>query len=424
MNTTTIYKLTSLPTIIISLIFFDSFFVYFGRVLTGNILAVNFIIPILLLVVLFTKGSKYFLPPEKYLVSLTLCSLGFLMGAAIIDQYGFHRVLETGSAASAFLAGYIYTRWNENKKLTMMILIIVGLAYSILCTIALFKVSPHYFPVIIKLWAFKGSLIERPEITTDQNFQIFYLLPVVITVVMCSRTIEYLSWAIGTALSLYVISELQTRSGLLVLFGAALLSVISPLFIKGTSKKKIIGLISIISACTILAIPIIIKFAHNIIIRFTETDYSTGIGRLESFTYLFDKVYNPLWWLPRGNSEFIQLTGNIPHSNLTAIFMDGGILSLGSWIVMSIIPLYNLGILFLKKKLDQHEAMIFIGALSMFIIQLSLNVPLMDSIWLWSGLALGTYLHHQYRSHEVTYDEIAEDTPKINTEKYSGVKLK
>ena len=420
------FKFYSLPSIILCLMLLDSLLVYYGRIFFGQILPVNMTIPILLTILVIFKGIKYVLPPEKYTIYLLLCSTGFIMGAIVIQEYGFPRVLEVPSAASALLAGYVYSRWNDNPKLTANIFLLVGLLYGFVCTAALLKVSPHYFPMIIKLWAFNGTLIERPEITTDQNFQIFYFLPAVLAVVSATKIKDYILWGLATILGLYVISALQTRSGLLVLISAAMLSIISPLFIKKTSKKKIIILFSVISVTTLLSLPIIIKYAHNIIIRFTETDYSTGLGRLHGFTFLFEKIYNPLWWIPQGNSYYKELTGNIPHSNLTAIYLDGGLISLVFWFLLSLYPLYKLGVFFIKKKLNQSEAMIFIGSISMLILQLSLNVPLMDIIWLWSGLTLGTYIRLISRKtdNEKEIDlEIKTVTTKQET-KFDGVTLR
>jgi len=415
-----------------SLILFDSLFVYLSKQHLGFIAPVNIIVPIFLILISIRKGYLYILPPRNIVILLALCSLGFISGAAILPEYGIHRVLETMSAVTAFIIGYIYIRWNDNEKSIYTVLLLVGVVYSLVCIIALSKLYPSIFPIVVKLWAFQGQLIERPEITTDQNFQVFYLLPAI--VILATPLNKYkLSIVLFIIISaFYILSALQTRSGILVIIGTVFLCLIAPLWTKTLGRKKTSILPLLFGIGIIILLPLILKYGSNILIRFTSTDFSTGLGRLHSFFYLFEHIYNPLWWVPQGNHELIELTGNKAHSNITAVFLDGGIISLISWIFIFIIPLIKLGKLFIKKKLDNISTIVFIAGSATMITQLTLNVPLMDQVWLWGGAVVAAIekTRHDTQTNVQSEARITPNPTITNDEnidsktKFSGVKLK
>jgi hypothetical protein len=58
--------------------------------------------------------------------------------------------------------------------------------------------------------------------------------------------------------------------------------------------------------------------------------------------------------------------------------------------VVILLPLIYLGRMLLNGDLDALATLIFIGGIASFIGQLSLNVPLMDQVWLWAGAVQGT----------------------------------
>ena len=371
------------------LIALDSFMTYIGKQITGTILPVNMIVPVLLAVLLALKGKNYLLPEQKIIMWISIAALGFSVGIITIPNTGLGRLFEIISAIIAFIVGYMFSRWAKDEDQAAKPLLLIGLLYATVCIIAVSKILPQYFPVIMKLWAHNGDLIERPEVTTDQNFQIFYLIPGMIVFALPFQKIRF-SLSVYIILgSLYALAALQTRSGLLIAAGLIFLATISPIWTKTLGKWKLYVIPALGILIGIILLPTILNMASGIIIRFTETDYSTGLGRLHSFLYLFEKIYNPLWLLPQGNDEFKALTGNIPHANPTALFLDGGILALVAWFALVVTPLFKLSKLFLQSRLDNLSVMLFIGAIAVFLTQLSLNVPLMDQIWLWAGVTNG-----------------------------------
>lgn len=292
-----------LITVAFVLIALDSLMTYTGRQITGTILPVNMIVPVILAIVFIIKGKDYFLPEKNTLGWLILATLGFSVGLITIPDTGLQRLFEVASAMVAFITGYVFIKWSKDENEVVKPLMIIGLLYTTVCVIAVSKILPQYFPMIVKLWAHNGQLIERPEVTTDQNFQIFYLIPGIIIFTLPFQKIRF-SLSVYLILgSLYALAILQTRSGLLIAIGLIFLTTFSPIWAKNLGKWKIYVIPALGLFIAVIFLPTILNLASSIIIRFTETDYSTGLGRLHSFLYLFEKIYNPLWWLPQGNEE-------------------------------------------------------------------------------------------------------------------------
>src|SRR5690606_11107339 len=110
--------------------------------------------------------------------------------------------------------------------------------------------------------------------------------------------------------SLYILSQLQTRSGVILIALTFILSFYIPVWMKTRS-----GLLPTFGAFIFLAIILtiyssqILGIAGGLIDRFLDDDFHTFWGRVHSATYLFGKVFNPAWWVPQGNSHFVRLYG-------------------------------------------------------------------------------------------------------------------
>jgi hypothetical protein len=100
-------------------------------------------------------------------------------------------------------------------------------------------------------------------------------------------------------------------------------------------------------------------------------------------------------------------TGARPHSNITATFLEGGILSLAAWFALVVYPVARLGLLFISGRLSHASTMIFIGCLTMLVLQLSLNVPMNDQVWLWTGAGVGVLAKEKIDGTEPVSSEIA-----------------
>jgi hypothetical protein len=115
----------------------------------------------------------------------------------------------------------------------------------------------------------------------------------------------------------------------------------------------------------------------------------TGSARLASNVYLLTKLFDITWWVPQGNGEFLRAYGDVPHSNMTAMFMEGGIFGLGLWLAVYLWPIIILAKKLFGRQLDAVAAIAFVMGVSSFIVQLSLNVPFFEQTWLWAGAVIG-----------------------------------
>ena len=375
----------------------DSMMTYFTRATIGTTPPVIAAIPFFLLGIMFKWGIRSVIPPKHILAALAISFVGFGLGILLQEKPEFDRFGTVFLAMCTFFVGYFSMRWTDNDRLYTAVFTFVPAAYVLVCVIALLKIMPHLFPVINTLWSNKGVLELRPEITTDQNFQIFYLLPIVLVLALPYRLWRFSIAVLGIVGALYVLAQLQTRSGFLVFAGLIVLAWLAPIWTPSMGKKKLVVLPFIFIVLVILNIKTILHAGQLLIIRFTGEVGGTGSARLHSVEYLFRHLFDPTWWIPRGYDEFKSLyQGTIPHSNVTAMFLEGGIFGLYMWFVVFVIPLIALARMFFKRQLDTLATMILLGGTATLVVQLSLNVPFFKQPWLWAGAVVGTL----YRSRQ------------------------
>gem|GEM_PF-1608792 len=373
--------------LLFTLVFCDALVVYFtGRF---GFTRVNIIPAGLYLFYLLLMGPSKVLPAFSVLAWGAVLWLGFLMGFAVLPGIGPERLLELASATIAFLVGYVFFRNMGNEGGMIWFFTLLTLAYGVVSLLALLKIAPNLFPLEIKLWSDNGIIRERPAVMTDQNFEVFYLLPAAALIALPAKIPRVLLVWLSVGIGLYVLAKLQTRSGMLVIAGIIALSLYAPLKIRSLGRTKVMILPVLLGISLIFALPYVITSASLLIERFTNQGMGTAYGRLHSLLYFFEHVWNPLWWIPHGNSEFLKMTGNVPHSNITAVFLEGGLFGLSAWVALVILPLWRYLRLFMWGELDNIGTMIMLMGLGVFVIQMSLNVPVMDQVWLWAGSVVG-----------------------------------
>lgn len=351
------------------------------------------VIPVLLFFYILFNDNELRKLKSIYYFYIYIGFIGYSIGLASIDKVPSNRFFEIITAYSAWMVGFLWMmRSEKNKEDKWRTVLYVTSIHALLCFAALIKVAPHYFPIKTSLWALNRELHERPEITTDQNFQIFYFLPIVGLLLFYRNLNQALLSLIALALSAYALSAIQTRSGLLVLVGAIVSGLVFHIICKGGQKGKAIALITLIFCMAFSVVVYKYDAVSLIIIRFTEENYQTGYGRLHGLLYFFEKVWNPLWWIPRGNDEYKAIAGVIPHSNLTAHLLDGGILGVFSWMGLIVAPTLKLYILQLQRPLVRDSAIASVISLSALVAQLSLNAAFMDLLWMYGGMTSAALL--------------------------------
>ncbi len=367
---------------------------YFIAGVLGSAIQVNGLLPVFILLMLWFGGVRAIVPPAGMTLSLAFGVVGFAMGPLLVREISAYRYIELLGALCAFIVGYAYARWHEDEaSFSRLLLAVVGMHVAV-CSLALLKVAPSILPVTEQPWSYHGQVVYRPFIGTNSNFQVFYVFPIVLILVLPYQTIRF--WGALTLIvgAMFVLARLQTRSGSLAFLGIALLCLLAPLRNKrlGRGKLVTIGIAGLVFLST--GLPWLLKHSDLLIARFVDTDYATGYGRLVGFTYLFEHLFDPLWWSPQGNAEFAQRYGGtgsdaVPHSNITAMFLEGGIIGLFTWLVLFLRPVLELTMMFLRNRLDPLATMILMGGLCMLVTQMSLNVPFFKQPWLWAGAVVG-----------------------------------
>lgn len=320
--------------------------------------------------------------------------IGYSIGLVSIENAPSNRFFEIITAYSAWLIGFLWVIKVENENSDKWnTILLITLTHSLICLAALTKIAPHYFPIKTSLWALNREVHERPELTTDPNFQVFYFLPVLGILIFYKNFIQAFFALISVILAAYAISAIQSRSGLLVFGGVIFSGLFLHIICKGGQKSRAILILTILGFVTASVFAYKYDAIRLILIRFTEENYQTGYGRLHGLLYLFEKIWNPLWWIPHGSAEYKSIVGVIPHSNITAHFLDGGILGIFSWLGLIVTPTIKLFILQIRSQLNRSSAIVSVLCLGALVAQLSINAPFMDLLWLYGGMAVGS-LHN------------------------------
>ncbi len=113
---------------------------------------------------------------------------------------------------------------------------------------------------------------------------------------------------------------------------------------------------------------------------------------------------NPIWWIPQGYGDYMKIANNsIPHSNITAHLLDGGMLGVVCWFGMIVIPAFQQAWILIRKHFQVDAAIVSAICIGSFVAQLSLNVPFVDQTWLWGGVSCAslTILHREYQNKKI-----------------------
>jgi len=367
----------------------DSFFNYFLNVFGIPAIPTNaLLIPLFALALVAFGGRSIQLKTYQLMAFIFLVS-GFLMGFIIIEGTSWMKLGALSTGMISLLIGVSLGRFKDSDRHISNIGLLIGGIYCVVCAIATLRLMPAFFPVIDAIgYSSKGTLIVRPEVTIDQNFQIFYLFPVILCFTKKQSYKEIFIAIILVGLAVFSLVKLQTRSGiLLIALGLASAFIMA---ISTKHKKPVLLLIGAIFFLLVamLNLDSIIKISSGLIVRFTEDDLGGAWGRLFSAEYLFQKLIDVRWWLPKGDAIFANAYGDVPHFNPTAIFLEAGLVGLIGWCMLSLGPLIKGGFSIFKKRMKNHHA-IYLGAFISMVASLTLNAPLFEHVWVWVGLLIG-----------------------------------
>lgn len=368
--------------------FCDSAFSYFMRPF-GFTMTANVVIPLVLLVIGLFLGASVLRIAPTYVLWLSVLVLGLSMAVVTARNVSNHRMLEAGGCAVAFYSGYILWRQCGEAKQLTMILSTLSFLYISICVIALLKIDPVHFPLTVNYWNMDGVGQARPRVTADANMQFYYLFPATLVLVLPTkilRTSVAIAAAIGT---LYILSMLQTRSGVIVFGFILFLTLAAPAWKPELGWEKTIAIPVLGMIAAIAAWPVIEQLTAALLYRFHDSTMLSGNGRVGSTLYFFDHLLDPRWWLPRSADEYVKRFGQFPHSNLTGMYLDGGLLGLIAWCMLVLRPLLKGVVMFFANRLDAVAVMALIAGMAVMMLQLSLFNTTMDQIWLWAGALAG-----------------------------------
>lgn len=377
--------LVALPFIIT---FSDSIFSYFLRPL-GFTITANAIVPLVLIVVAVFVAPSVLKISWTYILWLGVLVLSLSLAAMTAAHVSIYRILEAGGCAVAFYSGYILWRQCHEARQLNLILSSMSLLYISICTIALLKIDPVHFPITETYWSMDGVEQARPRLTADANMQFYYLFPAALALVLPARFLRTSVAIVAAIGTLYILSMLQTRSGVLVFVIVLLLALAAPVWKSDLGRGKSIALAMFGAILVVGAWPMIGKLTAALFYRFQDSTMASGNGRIDSTLYIFEHLLDPYWWIPRGPDEFLRRFGNLPHSNLTGIYLDGGLLGLIAWAMLVVRPLAKGTFLFFSHRLDSVAVMALIAGVAVAILQLTLFNTTMDQVWLWAGAVAG-----------------------------------
>ena len=369
----------------------DTMATYFARTLTGAGFPYSALMLMLFVVGLFVVGyPKIKLPLYGY-IAIYLLVLSFSISILSLEEFELSRFRQLAGAIVALGIGYACFTAAKTENQIRFVFSFVSLSYAIVCFIALRKIYPALFPVINTIGNRAGEVVIRPEVTTDQNFQIFYLLPIAMLLALENSTRRLVTIFVVSAVSAYCLSELQTRSGSLVLVATLAMSAIVGMRSRGKFDWRLVALVFLGLVGSLAFLQKIIAVFEKLIERFTVADFDTLEYRTNNFLFTFQHLLDVDWWLPSGYLAYLRTVPNahaLPHSNITAIFVETGLFGLIGWILGFVLPLVVLGYYWIKKRTSPIADVALCGGVSTLVIQLSLNAPLFELVWFWAGAVL------------------------------------
>lgn len=354
--------------------------------------SVNSIVALFVLLIYFAFGAKKVVPPLRYFFPLTVFVLLYFFGLAIETGNLLATSLKAGSMITAFVLGYSTIRNVRTEKSLYVTIYIVSAAYTIIGLMAVLEIAPNIFPVTKHLGVLGGELVNRLEVTTDPNMQICYTVASATLMVVARTKKVLLACLFLVGSNLFLFSELQSRSGMILYVLAIIVS-----FYLFSAKYRVavragIWALSLAICLVLLAnyFDTLISFLSKIILRFTVSDYDTLGARTQGMYWFLKSVIDPRFWLPLDPLYFRRNFGIEPHFSPAVILLKTGLIGVVCWVMTQIAPLCRVLALIFHKK-SRGDLTVFVGVTASIVIIASLAMPMAsaDLLWLWAGCCCG-----------------------------------
>ena len=384
------------------LIILDSLITYLFRSALNFSIPINAIFLVVFVILLFQYKYPWVNFSKSTYIGIYLFILSYLAAIISVEEFSDRKLFQLFGMPLGLFVGYAAFASDRPVSTKKKFLSIIGILYCTTCTIALLNLLPQYFPLIQTFYFREGVAGFRPEITTDQNLQVLYLLPAILLFAVRNSTIQLLLLCMFLLLSIFILGKLETRSGTLVTFCTFLFA----LFVGTWSRKKIDLRFVFIFACGLVVAAVywakILNVLEAIYLRFTVDDFDTFDARLNALGFVFENLFNVDWWFPRGFDPYKAILVNSPsrpHAAPAVIYIESGILGLIGWTLLVIVPLIKLALRWKRRETDEIADIALCGGVAVFIVQLSLPEATTESIWLWAGAVLGALGRQTSREH-------------------------
>jgi hypothetical protein len=155
------------------------------------------------------------------------------------------------------------------------------------------------------------------------------------------------------------------------------------------STGRIVLIAALLAAVFLYQLPTLISATTDIRLRMGSDQMTTFFGRVRSFTYLLEHLFNPAWWIPKGTGVFLDEYGSFPHSAPTAIYLQAGLLGLVGWTMLVMVPLLKGMRHVWSREGDTFTAMIIGGGFISWLGAMTLPASFFGQAWLWAGATAG-----------------------------------
>ena len=364
----------------------DSLVVYFLQV------GVNALLPFLVIIGFLFDDNKKSKIGIFNIVCFGFLGFGMMLGVGVGVEEPFDSVKHFVTCFCAFIIGFKSTSRQRIPDFFLKLISVIGMLYAFVCTAALLGLSSTYLPVEYAVGYNDGTLVERAELTTDQNYQIYYLFPLLLSLTVKNKFLFNCFLILSILSALFVIIEMETRSGLIFFVISFFMQAFIMYKYRSSESAKILYLIiPFFLLLSIVGLPLLIELSQGITLRFTNSEFSTFWGRIHSTTFFFKNILNPSFWIPRGQDYFLAAYGQYAHSSITHIYLLSGIFGAVGWSILIFRYSTWAVIKTLQGALVKNHSILATASILSVGISLTLPGPLYEQLWLWVGCSFGIY---------------------------------
>lgn len=310
-------------------------------------------------------------------------------------QRSVFSLTDVASISSAVVLGAIWTsRVSGASKLYWLGLSLLGTLHIAVCFVAIQKWLPSMFPVLDSPYMRDGNLVSRVEISTDQTRQALYLLFGIMGALANRRFIVFLVSLTSCAVTIYVIGVVQSRSSTVIAGLVMTFWFFTIVRFRSQNLLRLALILPVVFWVLYSQLDALTQFFGDLMFRFERLDSSFG-GRATAIQYLFNKLADPAYWVPQGDSDFYSRFKASPHSFPTMVYLFGGLIGILVYPIAIVFPLASLGSRIISGSATVTQQIVFLLGIASFLFQITQPVLAQEIFWLIAGMVIGATGHKQ-----------------------------